>query len=250
MPSRIESLDGAPDEFRLCIRDDGEALTGANLTSELGDTPGIPDRRVKPPRCALFQVPEGALDRPTTVTLETRGANSSAARSETVPLTAPNLGWTPHSPVDVATRALGLAPLSAGYPGLIELHTALRYRLSPAFRAGFGVDLRLGLHTVLLGPNAVLSTSLPLAERWVTHLDAEYLVSYSPRGLEREGSEWVHGPSAVLALGYTGRRFLGAPSVADSGSIGPLVSVEYLLRPHEHDAVWLLGGGFFMHYGF
>jgi len=250
VPARIESLYGAPDQFRLCIRDDGESLVAASLTSELGVTPGIPDRRVKPRRCALFQAPEGALDRPTTVTLETRSADSSETRTEQVRFTAPELGWTPHSAVDVATRALVLAPLSAGYPGLLELHTTLRYRFAPALRAGVGLDVRLGLHAALFGTNAALSTSVPIAERWVTHLDAEYLLSYSPAGLQRDGAEWVHGPSAVLALGYTGRRFLGAPSIADSGSLGPMLSAEYLLLPHEHTAIWLLGAGFFVHYGF
>ena len=250
MPSRLESFYGSPDEFRLCIHDDHEELVASSVRTELGVTPGIPDRRHERPLCAYFQVPEGALASPTTITLETRRPNTFQVRSEQVPLTAPNLDWTPHSAVDVATRALLLAPLSAGYPGLLELHTALRYRLAPALRVGVGLDVRFGLHAQLFGTNAVLSTSVPLAERWVTHLDAEYLASYSPRGLERDGSEWVHGPSAVLALGYTGRRFLGAPSVADSGSFGPLVSAEYLLLPHEHTAIWLLGGGFFIHYGF
>jgi hypothetical protein len=246
-PSRVESLFGAPDTFRLCYEGDPEQIVASKVTTELGDTPGVRSP-VKAQRCDLFRVPEGALDSPSTVTLETRRTGSSQTRSEQVPLTARDLRWVPHGRVDVAGRMLFLAPLSAGYPNLFELHNALRYRFTPAFRVGGGLDARLGLHTVLLGTNAVLSTTVPIAARWVTHLDAEYLVGFSMRGLQSQGSDWMHGPSVVLALGHTARRFLGAPSIADAGSAGPLVSAEYMILPREQHAVWFLGAGFFVRY--
>jgi hypothetical protein len=248
-PSPIDSFFGAPDEFRLCQKADATELVAASVTTELGDTPGIIDRRVKPPHCAVFQPPAGALAAPATVTLETRRDADTPPRTERLPLTAHGVAWVPHTPIDVATRALFVAPLSQDNPDLVEFHTALRYRLSAALRAGAGLEVRFGPHAELFGTNAVVSSSWPVAARWVTHLDAEYLVGYTPHGLDRDGGGWVHGPSAVLALGYTGQRFLGAPSIADGGSIGPVVSVEYLFTPTQGAAIWLLGGGFFVHYG-
>ena len=139
VPSRIESLYGAPDEFRLCYTDEAGKVVASKLTSDLGVTPGI-IAPVKPQRCDLFRVAPGTLDSPSTVTLETRGADSSQTRSEQVPLTARGRRWVPHSPVDVASRMLYLVPLSAGDPNLLQLHSALRYRLTPAVRVGGGLD--------------------------------------------------------------------------------------------------------------
>jgi len=103
---------------------------------------------------------------------------------------------------------------------------------------------------VLIGAHAVISTTVPVASRWVTQLDFEYLGGYWPGGVKSSGSDWVHGPSAALALGFTGRRFLGAPSLADAGSVGPVLSVEYLFVPREERAIWYLGAGFLVRYGF
>jgi hypothetical protein len=245
--SRLESFYGAPDEFRLCVSDDRE-LVAASVSTDLGVTPGINDRRSKPPHCALFEVPAGALDAPTTVTLETRHASGTATETDRLPLTAAGVAWMPRTSFDVATRALFLAPLASGYSDLVELHSAVRYRLGAPLRVGAGLDVRFGAHTAVYATNAVVSTTIPVAARWLTHIDAEYLLGYTPSGLHRDGAEWVHGPSVVLALGYTARRFLGAPSIADSGSVGPALSVEYLFEPNQQHAIWLLGAGFFVHY--
>jgi hypothetical protein len=249
-PSRIESLTASGDAVRVCVVNESQELVDARIESAAGATPAAVDRQRRDSRCAIFrgEATRHAIDSSSTVVLEERQTNGTT-KSERIPLTGDGLRWQPYSSVEASTRALFLAPLSAGYSNLLEIHPSLRYRVLPALRIGAAIETRLAVRTALFGTGPSVSVLAPIAERWVASLDGEYVVGKAAYARGNWDGQWFHGPSALVALGHTQRAFSGSPSILDSGAFGPIFSAEYLFVPKHHDGIVVLGGGFYLRYG-
>jgi hypothetical protein len=245
-PSRVKSVDGLRDRYRACIETRSQRLQTAELKTATESIPGIVDPRPASDACAYFVGPAAAraLDGEATLVVKAEGTDAA----ELIPLTSPGARFVPSTRFDAEARLAYAQPLSDGYGGLLQLHNAIFYRLSPV-RIGAVFEARMNLHTALLGTGLVTNVDLTLSDRWFFELEGSYSLGIAPYGKAKWDGQWYHGPGAILSLGHTPRKFLGAPPPADRSALGPAVAMEYLRLPRQEEGIFVLSAGLFVRYG-
>jgi hypothetical protein len=238
--SRVVSLYGRNDDFRVCVRQAARPIRSLQLESRGRSLDGVIGDQDDAEACGFFDGPAAARALDGESTLIADAEHSSAP--ERIPLTSTSIEFVPHSRIELTGRVAYTQPLAAGYAGLVQLHNTLSYRLA-RWRFGAVYDARINGGTALLGAGPVVNGSLRLSERWLLGLDASYGLGIAPYGAGKWDGQWYHGPGATLSLGHTPAPFLGAPESVERPALGAAISVEYLRVPRQDQGLVVLGIG-------
>lgn len=245
-PSRVVSLYGRNDDFRVCVRQTAPPIRSLQLEARGQPLDGILDDQDDSDACGFFGGPAAARALDGESTLIAYAGDSGDP--EGIPLTSKDVEFLPYSRAEATVRATYMQPLATGYSGLLQLHNTLSYRLA-GWRFGAFYEGRLHAHTLLFGAGPVVNGSLRVSERWLLGLDAGYGLGIAAYGAGKWDGQWYHGPGATLSLGHTPATFLGAPESVDRAALGAAISVEYLRVPRRDEGLVVLGLGLMIRNG-